>query len=463
MTSPVPHLSHKAIPVISNTFLTAPIPPISTIGQIRVLNARQIKSGEKITIVSAAGVFYEYFATSDIQVVDSTTPGYADIPVLPAMQATHAVFDKVYLANDKRPMQRGLNAIGDIRPFSAYGKPDGESNTTPAQCVPHLRSWPWSTDIHGIPYDQSNILALSFYQVQSAFVATKELNNIWDYSTSPPTLTGSNIDYGAYARTDEERNLIAVPKTIPLSTYTALTPRQIYSQVTYQSIPRGGYYGGMPASAYGVSDACRFYRTATDNKNRSITLSPTKADWLAQSYQQVSPAPLTGSPHNVGSGVGFYPAEDPATKIMANFKPFFATPGLTNTFNYGCGSRGGTYSIQAIGYNGSGFFGQPSSACTIEIWMTRPGQSDIMLASLSFPARSLGDPYTVQEGTWSGVQAPTANGTCCQLYAKGYCVDTIVMSDPSKCTVMPSTQVPYVFGITTGNLVAPGGLIAPFY
>jgi hypothetical protein len=453
MTSPVPHLSHKSVPREPYFRLTTPIPTSGTTGSLRVLSARAVKKGEKVTVVSSAGVFYEYFATTDVQITDSTTPGHVDIPVLPAMQATHVSFNKVYLAGSADTIRRGYSVIGDVAPFSAYGKPDGESNLALGllACVPHLRPWPWATDIHGIPYDQANLLALSLWQVQSSFVATKEKNNIWNYSTSPPTLTSSNIDYGAYARTDEERRLVPVPKSIP-SDYTLLTARNVFGR-------NSGYYSMGNGNNYALPQKFSLYRTATDEKNRASTLAPTRRDWIPASHEQICPSPGTSSSHDIGGGYAIFAGEDPVTKVMANWTPYFAQRSLTGLqTTYGPGARGGTYTLSAIGLRGPG-----STACTIEIWMEIPGSADVMLSTHSFPARGALDPYTIREGVWTNLQAPAAPGTCCRVYAKGYSADPIIISGVSACTIMPSTQVPFVHGITTGNLVAPGGLIAPFY
>jgi hypothetical protein len=449
MTSPVQHLSLKAVPVGPFLRLLAPIPGVGVVGSLRVLPARAAKKGEKITVISSAGVFYEYFASADVQVTDSTTPGYADIPVLPAIQAAHVAFNTIYLTGSPEPVKRGFSVIGDVFPFSASGKPDGESNLNLIHCVPHLRAWPWATDIHGIPYDQANLLALSLWQVQSANVATKEQNNVWDYSTSPPTLISSNLNYGAYARTNEERRLIPVPKTIP-SDYTLLTARNMYGL-------NSGYYSMANGYGYMLPQKSGLYRTATDRKSRS-TLAFNRMDWAPASHEQIAPSPTTSNSHDLGGGYGFYAGEDPATKIMANWRPFFATIGLSGTFNYGTGSRGGTYTLSATAPGGGG-----GLACTIEIWMKIPGAADVMLSTHSFPARSFTDPYTIREGVFTNLQMPAAPGICCELYAKGYSAAAIIISNVSKCTIMPSTQVPFVHSMTTRNLVAPGGLIAPFY
>ena len=452
MTSPVLHVRSKVAPgIYTGALLNTPIPGVGVLGSLTLLNTPvsecSVAKGSKIT-VTTSGTKYIYYATADIQATDQTTP--LVIPVAPAIQAVHAYGNNVYISGRKLTKQYGVSAIGDILPISAKGKADGESNPDLLVCVPHLRAWPWATDIHGIPYDQANLLALSFHQVQSHFVATKEVNTIWDYSTFPPSVLSANVDYGAYARTNEERRLIAVPKIMDAA-YTRLSPRQANG---------GGlcYYSG---NASGTSLPYYYFRSGTDRKLRGNTLAPEKADWLTYAVPQTKGTP-TGTPHDLGGGYGFLMSPDPVTKICANGRPFFPSASISGySTAYGAGCRGGSYSLSVMG--NYGFGGGASSNVDLEAWMTRPGQSDVLLLSLNFPARAIGDPYTIREGVFTNLQMPTAHGTCCQLYYKAYCADPVIMSGASIFNVMPTTQIPYAYHVSTGNLVAPGGLIAPFY
>ena len=455
MTSPVPHVRSKVAPgTYTGSLLNTPIPGVGVLGSLTLLNLPtdecRVAKGTKIT-VTTSGTKYVYYATADVQATDQTTP--LVIPVAPEIQAVHAYGNNVYISGRKLTKQYGVSVIGDILPISAKGKADGESQGALLSCVPHLRAWPWATDIHGIPYDQANLLALSFYQVQSHFVATKEVNTIWNYGTSPPTVASANVDYGAYARTNEERYLIAVPKTALPAAYTRLSPRKANG---------GGlcyYQGGAPG--YGPSLAYYYFRSGTARKYRPTTIAPANADWLTYPVRQEKGTP-SSSPHDLGSGYGFLMSPDPVTKICANGRPFFPSASISGySAVYGAGCRGGTYSLSVMG--NYGFGGGASSSVDLEAWMTRPGQSDVLLLSLNFPARAIGDPYTIREGVFTNLQMPTAHGTCCQLYYKAYCADPVIMSSASVFTIMPTTQIPYAYHVSTKNLVAPGGLIAPFY
>ena len=446
MTSPIQHRKTRTYaPGYPVGVLAVPIPGIGTSGTLKIAalsvlaKTTSIKKGDKITVYNTDGSVWVYFSDVDIQQNDLLQPSI-DVAVSPLIQAVHSTSAGVTVSGKKHVRQYGYNIIGDFVPNSAKGDPDGTTYLSGVTAFPHLRPWPWATDIHGIPYDQANLLGLSFYNTRSLVSPTKESNPVYD---AYGNLTSNDYAYGAYSRTNEERALIPVPKTIPVD-YTKLTARQVFSGTVY------------PSGAYPLPPVLQYYRTATARKNRLATMANSKYFWQPTAPIFYSPALAINA---TSGGYGNVYA-DPVTGVSPSA---FGGWGSALSTAYGPGVRGGTYCISCTGVTYPNAF---TDVITAEIWMTRPGQSDAMLKSLSFPSKTYGDPKDVLTGTWSGVQIPTAHGTCCTTYMKFFSSGdpaNITTSDTSGYTLMPSTQVPFPHTVVTGNLVAPGGLIAPFY
>lgn len=441
MTSPVAHRKTRTnAPAYPVSVLVAPIPGVGTSGTLKIGGVRvvSVKKDDKITVRNTDGTVWVYFSNVDIQHTDLLAPSM-DVAVSPLIQAVHSTSSTVTVSGKKHVRKYGRTVIGDFAPNSATGDPDGTTYFSGVGAFPHLRPWPWSSDIHGIPYDQANLLALSFYNTRSLVGPTLESNPVYDASG---TLTSNDYAYGAYPRTDEERALIPVPKTIPVD-YVRLLERQVF---------KGAYY---PSGPYPQPPLLEYYRTATGVKDRLVTLASSRYHWRAC-------APIFSSPALPVNATGFYRDvyADPVTGVSP-----YVLGGWSGgpTIENGPGVRGGTYCISCSGLTYPNFF---TDVITAEIWMTRPGQSDVLLKSLSFPSKPYTDPKDVLSGTWSGVQMPTAHGACCATYMKFFSSGdpaNITMESNSRYTLLPSTQVPWAHSVATGNLVAPGGLIAPFY
>ena len=442
MPSPVAHRKTRAYaPAYPVSVLVTPIPGVGTSGTLKIGGVRvvSIKKGDKITVRNTDGTVWVYFSNVDIQHADLLQPSM-DVAVSPLIQAVHSTSSTVVVSGKKHVRKYGYTVIGDFAPNSAKGDPDGTTYFSGVTAFPHLRPWPWASDIHGIPYDQANLLALSFYNTRSLVGPTLESNPVYD---AYGNLTSNDYAYGAYARTEEERALLPVPKTMAAA-YTRLIERQVY----------GGLY--YPSGPYPQAPVLEYYRTATVRKDRLVTLAANRYHWRTCAPIFFAPA----LPINATTGLYSAVYADPVTGVSPySFGGWSGGP----TTAHGPGVRGGTYCISCSGLT---YPNSMTDVITAEIWMTRPGQSDVLLKSLSFPSKPYTDPKDVLTGTWAGVQMPTANGTCCTTYMKFFSSGdpaNITMEQYSGYTLLPSTQVPWAHSVATGNLVAPGGLIAPFY
>lgn len=452
MTSPTQHRKTLAYsPVYPIGGLTTPIPGVGTSGTLKITTGfggfatktTTVKKGDKITVYNADGSEWVYFSTVDIQQNDLLSPSI-DVEVSPLIQAVHTASSGVRVSGKKHSSKYGYNIIGDFIPDSAKGQAAGGTNTG-SYCLPHVRPWPWATDIHGIAYDQANLLALSFIRVSSLDSPSYESNPVYD---AYGNIVSDNYLYGAYPRTREERALVPVPRTMPID-YTRLTSRQVYGGLLYSS------FAPYP-QIYLLAPILKYSRNATGAKDRSSTLAQARYFWQANSGVHGS----YSLPINATTGL--YPTvyADSVTGVSP-----YTFGGWASVYSstYGPGVRGGTYCLSCSGLT---YPNVMTDVITTEIWMTRPGQSDVLLKSLTFPSKPYTDPKDILSGTWSGAQTPAAPGTCCTTYMKFFSSGdpvNITMGENSGYTLLPSTQVPFPHSVATGNLVAPGGLIAPFY
>lgn len=409
-------------------YIINPIPAIGTVGSFVIRAATvtppniyqipAVKKGDKLKTSDG----YTYYATEDVQAAnegDSIT-----IPVTPAMQATHANQTRVNGAAPKFIAAGGCSVIRQLNPQT---KTLG-SNQDYTQCRPYVQPWPWDTDPCGIPWDKDNLLALSFYAPN--FPSHK------DYDVDFASLST------AYASFPD---MIPVPRTIGAE-YTPMTPRYFAAQAFG---PRG-YYGANE-QAFG------YWRTNTDVINRSqYAQLPTDSRWRQMKWRPLQMKFETRTATAAAGGIAFT-----TSSSFARGNPGLLWPGTQGAWAVP-GSRGGRYSFGGW----SSVPGAPGtySGVTVQVWQENPGFADVMLFSAHVNDGHTGPP-PITTGTWSSVVLPTVPGSVVKCYMV-IIPDIGVMANCNVggyICVSESTQVPWCHHVVTGNLVAPGGLIAPFY
>lgn len=421
--------------------LLAPIPSIGTSGPFLfnyydILGAL-IKKGDEVIIVTG-GVRYSYFAIADVYCSGIDTPSPTQpksITVSPNVLVAHSAGDQIILPAKPYSRRVGGNVIGPHLPVSVgWWRPSSDaewaSYVGSHLPVPYVRPWPDSVDPQGVPWDKDSLYALSITVLNSSGHASDTFvsRTVFD--------TGTQANYTVWNYTD----MMPVPRS-PGVEYTRL----------------------------GVRDWVSFglVRTPSTVKYRQVSLSPQRYAWRtwgrsageseAQWHNRLSP------PNN-----DYVPGEDLSWDAGTGVISHPTLARWQTGRDYGQGVRGGRYSLSGYASTGAGF-----SGFTIEVWMSNPGGSDILLHSIPVTLGAVpGGDSDVVTGAWSGVHYPATSGTAVALYCKltGVSSPTAVhmrgMSfDNGHCliTVFPTTQVPYHTTVITGNTVAPGGLIAPFY
>jgi hypothetical protein len=409
-------------------YLDTPIPAVGVVGSITLLpggcQINTIKKGDKITIVPpSSSVRYEYTATEDAQ---ATTAGNGlTVAVLPAMQINHGRYSSVW---GPVPAFRRYSAINVIQ---ALNPTDKRTYSLDAPfCVPYVEPWPWSADPNGVPWDKDNLLALSFVQQ----------NSFGHRDSNIDLASFSNGSYGA-------GDFIPVPRILG-SEYTKFTAKY-FGTSGYAGL---GGIGGSGRGYCGGKDAMASFRTDTGIKSRDVNTMPTSDPrWKQTAWHPRRPkfsTHVTG-PSEGNTGILFQ---------QSGSQGVLPWPGSSSGLEIAVvGSRGGYYSIK--GYSGNG---ASHGGFTIRVYQEDPGYSTILLATIVV-ADGYNYPAPVTTGTWSAVVLPTVPGTV----VKCYCVITPDIAGPISAVgllfVAESTNVPWCHHVVTGNLVAPGGLIAPFY
>ena len=398
------------------TYLTTlgfPVPASGSLGSLALRGS--YKAGARLVVITA-GQRYVYFVISDFQAVDNFLHA---IPVVPAIQTLHVVGDQVEGPYPDYQKSVAMNAIVSANPRSV-----NPLYASAGYVVPYLREWPDATDPFGLSWDQSNILALSVEPI-----------------------AGNNPFFA---------EMIPVPRTLGAE-YTKFSQRS-----------RGmlyGYYG--TGSARGVSSPYDIswpyqYRNAAGAWNSRAQLKPyphyfssAAAEPDDGTYPEAQVA--TGTAGMISVPI-FYP--DPWILLRATTE----YPNL-GASGYAPGSRGGQYSFCGRSFDADT---GTQGTFTIEIRGIYPGLGDVLLHSVLVSSGALlWGP--VASGTWSGIVLPTdGTGAACSHYLK------LIPTNPgpnvytyltygSGAVIASSTQVPWGHTVVTGNLVAPGGLIAPFY
>lgn len=396
------------------TTLGSPIPASGALGSLSLRGS--YKAGARLVVITA-GQRYVYFVISDFQAVDNFLHA---IPVAPAIQALHVVGDQVEGPYPAYQKIVAMNAIVSANPRSV-----NPSYASAGYVVPYLREWPDATDPFGLSWNQSSILALSVAPV-----------------------AGDNPFFAA---------MMPVPRTIGAE-YTKLNQRSL------------GIYDGYYATGQGSSSPYFIqwvtnYRTATALQPRS-GLSYLRQQWRPIPHYFTSAVADPDDSTNLGAQVAT------GTQDVSSLAPWTFLRATTEypvsgnkVSTVAVGSRGGQYSF--CGYSFDSTMGTLDSF-TVQIRGNIPGLGDTLLHSVlvSSGATTWG---AVVSGTWAGVVVPTdGTGTACTYYLR------IIPTNPganvytyltygSGAVIASSTQVPWGHTVVTGNLVAPGGLIAPFY
>ena len=421
------------------TGLGTPIPPSGAMGSLRIsglLPVGVIRVGDKIA-VTTSGVTYVYYST--VEIVTTGYPWAASVAVSPAIQTTHVLSDLVVLTRLLVGKMLAMNAIVSANYNSADVVDPGPVLRRRREVLPWVRPWPWAADPYGISWDQSNIMALMVKPVYSAV----------DFD-----------DPGAGMLWN-----IPVPRAIG-SEYTKFSPRLLGQA-------RGDYRTGASANLFSSTvDADVLFpnenRTADSVRSR-LTIVENRRGWTPR------PQVFTfddADPDTVPNG-SIFPSRNVrinsnsmsggsqwALIRMASERVTFSS---MKTTAEGVGSRGGRYSI--CGYYHDNINGP--SPFEVEVRAIVPGLGDILIHSITCTSGAVSYTYgPIVTGTWSGIVIPTdLSGTVAEFYTLIRVPNdgSLSLTYGSNIVVADSTQVPWAHHVITGNLVAPGGLIAPFY
>jgi hypothetical protein len=429
--------------------LDLPIPAIATNGTLKIKTVagshkfgRKINAGSKI-VVKTGATYYAYYSLADIAVKNFDE--VISIPVSPPIQAVHAEFNDVELPSEKYHQRIGETVIGPMLSSSVgssrlYADALYVADTDQLGTgLPYVRDWPDTNDPLGVPWGQSDLLALSFFPPNGG--SHRETGDA--YAVSNIVDSASGLTYQFWGIQD----VLPVPRILSAA-YTHLTrragARYRVNEFASKFAQRDDYFNDFER-----------HRTATGNHWRVSSFGPFPHDrYVWQPSVQLFGNRLSVT--NSFSGTGGSLAYDPGTGYVNLVAAM--NNGLSNRW---AGSRGGYYSL-------SGYASGPSGTCgfSLEIWTTNPGGSDIKLLTAAVPDGS-GGPVRVS-GTWTDLRLPTNEGTCGVLYAKAYPTDPtstgIFLHDTrGPISIFATGNIPWCYSIVTGNLVAPGGLIAPFY
>lgn len=433
-------------------FLDLPIPGVGTNGTFKFKAVafdsgkfgRKINVGSEI-IVKTGSVYYTYYSLADIPAknFDETI----SVPVYPPIQAAHLEDNSVILDPEKFQQRVGETVIGPMLSTSVgstrlYADALYESETNlNGQGMPYVRDWPEANDPIGIPWGQSDLLALSFRPLNGG--DHREVDDA--YKSSNVYFAPSGLTHQVWTNLDR----LPVPRVIS-SAYTKRTRRD---DARYR----------VNETSFGTADDYyndfERFRTATGNHWRVSSFGAfpyARYHWLPGVQAFTNKLSVTNSTSGTGGPMGY----NPGTGLINNVARMNGY--ISNIWS---GSRGGRYSL-------SGFAaGSPGGTCgfTLEVWTTNPGGSDIMLKSIVVPDCSTppGAPQRVN-GTWSAIHLPTNEGTVGSIYCKALPVDPlsteVYLHDTNDVlNIFCTGNIPWAYSIATGNLVAPGGLIAPFY
>jgi hypothetical protein len=239
-----------------------------------------------------------------------------------------------------------------------------------------------------------------------------------------------------------------VPKVIGAE-YTLMTPRKMGQFYTYE---QRNTFEPPDTVHYNHPSYLRF-RTATSNWARDHEAAyASRYNWQARP-QTIFSYSANNNPYSGGSLLTW----DTVTGRISG--------GLAGAVPYINGVRGGQYSICGQCYDSaSGNY----TGFTIDVMLDDSGGAgQVLLKSIVVPGAGSTGPWTVVTGTWAGVVLPTTPGVCREVYLKctpGIPGATFVaIFGGSGVLVSESTNVPWCVSVATGDKVAPGGLIAPFY
>ena len=422
--------------------LGSPVPPSGSLGSLRLSGSFpvQIRVGDKIT-VSTSGVTYVYYSSVEL------LTGYAwsaFVAVFPAIQTAHAVSDTVRFTRLSVGKMQAMNAIVSANCNSADISVPGAVPNRRRGVLPWVRDWPWATDPYGLSWDQSNIMSLLL----------KPVYNSVDFD-NPTAGQPWNVP---------------VPRAIG-SEYEKFSPRLLGQAL-------GDYREG---ATEGVGPGLSDYDVLFPNENRAADSVSSRATLpLLRGY----PLRLLWFPR---PQIFSFDVADADTVPNGSISPLWnerinssymsvyqwslirmasdrVTFSAEKTVALGVGSRGGRYSV--CGYFYDNATGSPGPFA-VEVRAIVPGLGDVLIHSIACTSGAVAYTYgPVVTGTWSGVVVPTdLTGTCAEFYVLVRVPNdgSIRLTYGSNIVVADSTQVPWAHHVVTGNLVAPGGLIAPFY
>lgn len=426
------------------TGLSTPIPGSGAMGSLRIgglFPVGVIRVGDKITVYTA-GVTYVYYST--VEIVTAGYPWAASVAVAPAIQTTHAVSDFVVLARLPVGKMLAMNAIVSANYSSADISAPGAFPNRRRGVLPWVRDWPWATDPYGISWDQSNIMALML----------KPVYNSVDFDDP-----GAGMPWN-----------VPVPRSIG-NEYTKFSPRSLGQARGYNREGANAQLG----PSLGDYDVLfpQESRTADSVRNRS-TLPLLRGYPLSFLW---SPRPQIFSFDVAEPDTVPYGSISPLwnERINSSYMSVYqwslirmasdrVTFSAEKTVALGVGSRGGRYSV--CGYFYDNATGAPGPFA-VEVRAIVPGLGDVLIHSIACTSGAVSYTYgPVVTGTWLGVVVPTdLTGTCAEFYVLVRVPNdgSIRLTYGSNIVVADSTQVPWAHHVITGNLVAPGGLIAPFY
>ena len=422
------HLAkHTAAAGVDRVLLRNPMPIIGTLSPflIRVTKTGPgiIRKGETLRIFDyTQGKDFFYTVSQDFEPIapDTDQPLY----VSQLIQAVHLNLSTAWV-----PLKIQSIARNVIQSVDAYGAFDNLIDTgypePDRKCAPYVRPWPWAADPLGIPWDQANLLMLSFYPIN-----------------------GQNH---RMTLTDEQglSDVIPVPKLLP-SGYTEQTPRTTGAPA--------GYYGDDTYNANNI--AITQFRTATAIKNR-LALASIRFCWQCRAQSFPDPATAFSTMcygendlpiYNVG-GRFFSPSSSNAVgRSLYENGPFCS------------GVRGGHYAVLGQCWNGVTLCGMTVNVMLKAVAAEYADAANVLLTSFHV---STG--LVMSNAAWTGIVAAPTFGETCDIYCE--LIPDVIGAVPAHIPSLfqgavrahNATNVPWVHTVITGNLVAPGGLIAPFY